>query len=94
MSNEDRMNKIEELKSLREQLLEYKRAMEEDDDGNSEASHVKQLANLRSDYIKEFDFNNTDIIESRNELMSQYLNSDQYGDVEESEQVKVLRRKL
>ena len=42
MSNEDRMNKIEELKSLREQLLEYKRAMEEDDDGNSEASHVKQ----------------------------------------------------
>ena len=49
MSNEDRMNKIEELKSLREQLLEYKRAMEEDDDGNSEASHVKQLANLRSD---------------------------------------------
>ncbi|MFR9145380.1 MAG: hypothetical protein ACLVJ4_01985 [Mediterraneibacter sp.] len=94
MSNKDRMNKIEELKSLQEQLLEYKRAMGEDDDGNSEASHVKQLANLRSDYIKEFDFNNTDIIESRNELMSQYLNSDQYGDVEESEQVKVLRRKL
>ena len=64
MSNKDRMNKIEELKSLQEQLLEYRRAMGEDDDGNSEASHVKQLANLRSDYIKEFDFNVRSLLQS------------------------------
>ena len=87
MSNKE----IEELKSLKEQLLEYKKIMDDSavEDYDSQA---KELASLRNDYIKEMeDKTIQDRQTNYKEIMDEFMEDN--DDDSDSVKVKVLRRR-
>lgn len=92
MGNEDRQKKINELKALRAELLAYKEAQEESEEGNASS---ETIANLRRTYTAEMDADGQDSneIDSIQQAVYEQYGQDSGDDYVDLQQKSLTRRR-